>query len=1109
MEPMQFMRHRRPELFSDSERTGKSLLTRALLGYHLESLTSRKEEVVFETFCRRLAEKEICPNLRPQTGPTGGGDSRTDSETIPVSSEIAMRWIGINPAAANERWAFAFSAKKTWRAKVRSDVESAAGTDRGYKRIFFITNQYAPDKARAALEDELSKKYGIPLTILDRSWIEKVVFENDRIQIAVEALNLTGLEGRDENRLGPRDLKRQQELQQLETEISDPDRYQGALYQLAEDCLSAALLARGLEKPRTEVEGCFARAERIADQVNSIKQRLRIAYHRAWTEFCWYGDSMQLSHLYGVVQEFAIGSAQVEDLEKLYTLWQLLITAIRKGDLDPERARIADRTTKLRSALDCLAGDDTRPNNALGAQTNRLLIDLNFAFEDGDEDKINAVWVAFTEVIARAQRLGDYPVEHLAALLQEMGQFVPDSQAYDEMFDRLVELLETHRSEGEGGIALLERGFQKLKAAKPYDAIRFFGRAQERLTKREYRRHLVAALGGCAHAYEQVGLLWAARNCVLEAVERCLAFFHEDGEVVRPALPCLQKLTQLEIQLGRIPRVLESIELTSALVSLMKLEPDRADALEEEHRQQDVILGLHMLKASLAQLREMESLPDTLERFDLLHSRLALMYALGREAELRAQGFIPESETAESVREFFATWINQPAASEIPDAPNLMTDDTVEFNSNVLGCRLVVTASSNKVSIYLAESLLGALEAFLSTSLNAGVVPFRQEAKVTVEPSPTVFGKSTISIQDVCGEPVVQIRHAPEMPPQTSEMRAAAGDWMIEAIARIMTHIAIVDDVEGHLKRIIGGERAFARVSHVSEVAIVAGNVFGDNPRLQLTDWISEDSQRYPLNRAEVWNAGLAAKTAEPKKAPLLKPGGDAPPPGLFEGLDRLTHRQQRIESLIDIPLWDKAKWGATLYVQDPSRLPHLLMGLGFGDIEAGRAIFAGWRKRLGTVDDRDELRVSIVTGIDRANPYAYRVVIGTNPKIDPNEPENQYVIMVSRINRMTPTSPRNLEVFQEGFRKWGLYLIAPVYFTDAKTYPKIHGDLAIAKKTLVVRPAWQIGPNDPDICAISQDDDPIIPENVTDAPLLSALRQRSTMRNHRPNVTADRDDSC
>jgi hypothetical protein len=90
----------------------------------LETLTRRKQEIEFEHFCRRLSEKEICPNLLPQTGSTGGGDSKVDTETYPVSDEISLRWYeGKGREASQERWAFAFSTKKDWRSKVRSDVE--------------------------------------------------------------------------------------------------------------------------------------------------------------------------------------------------------------------------------------------------------------------------------------------------------------------------------------------------------------------------------------------------------------------------------------------------------------------------------------------------------------------------------------------------------------------------------------------------------------------------------------------------------------------------------------------------------------------------------------------------------------------------------------------------------------------------------------------------------------------------------------------------------------------------------------------------------------------------------------------------------------------------
>jgi hypothetical protein len=107
------MRARRPELFSDTVYADDPVISRSQLEFHLDTLTQRKEEIRFEHFCRKLAEKELCPNLLPQTGPTGGGDSKADAETYPVADNIAERWYEGDPKrAAHERWAFAFSAKK-------------------------------------------------------------------------------------------------------------------------------------------------------------------------------------------------------------------------------------------------------------------------------------------------------------------------------------------------------------------------------------------------------------------------------------------------------------------------------------------------------------------------------------------------------------------------------------------------------------------------------------------------------------------------------------------------------------------------------------------------------------------------------------------------------------------------------------------------------------------------------------------------------------------------------------------------------------------------------------------------------------------------------------
>src|SRR6266478_4870362 len=117
--PRKFLQARRPEKFFDSVRINIPALDRSLLEYHLGTLTSRSQEVDFEHFARKLAERTICPNLLPHTGPTGGGDSKVDSETFPVADDLSLIWYtGIGRNASGERWAFAFSAKKDWQHKV-------------------------------------------------------------------------------------------------------------------------------------------------------------------------------------------------------------------------------------------------------------------------------------------------------------------------------------------------------------------------------------------------------------------------------------------------------------------------------------------------------------------------------------------------------------------------------------------------------------------------------------------------------------------------------------------------------------------------------------------------------------------------------------------------------------------------------------------------------------------------------------------------------------------------------------------------------------------------------------------------------------------------------
>ena len=90
--PSAFMRGRRPTLYSDSLVESRAALTRPEFEYQLQTITARSEEAQFQRFIHALLEVEVCPNLIPQTGPTGGGDSKVDAETYAVADAIAERW---------------------------------------------------------------------------------------------------------------------------------------------------------------------------------------------------------------------------------------------------------------------------------------------------------------------------------------------------------------------------------------------------------------------------------------------------------------------------------------------------------------------------------------------------------------------------------------------------------------------------------------------------------------------------------------------------------------------------------------------------------------------------------------------------------------------------------------------------------------------------------------------------------------------------------------------------------------------------------------------------------------------------------------------------------
>ncbi|MDB6063553.1 MAG: hypothetical protein JWM78_3656 [Verrucomicrobiaceae bacterium] len=850
--PSRYMRERHPDLFSDSASEVNYLVEREVLSYHLETLTNQKDETAFENFAQRLCEKFIAPNIRPQTGPVGGGDGKTDAETFPVSSEVSARWFVPDNDKAGERKAFAFSAKKTWRPKIKSDVAAIAGTKRDYDQIICVTNQFVPAKKSADLQDELFKEHGIPVTILDRTWLLDRVFKHHSMAIAVEELGVGKGTEKQTKKLGPSDNARAAELDTLEAKIADGSQYQGQPAALVEDARCAALLARGLEHTRADVKGRFDRALRLARANNIKKLELAITYEWAWTSYFWHEDHVCTSELYDDVEHLALGSDDANDLERLSNLLPLIRMSVHTGSMDASKGKLTGRTAALKAALETLKGQTNRPNNALHAEALLLMTRISEKGVEHRDDPLKDIWVSFTDVINRADGLGTFPFASIADTLTQIGEFITDSDEFDTLFETITDALAARSSEGEASTKNVQRAYQKLAKGLPYDAIRWFGRAVALLVKEEYEDDLIDALIGAGFAFEEVGLPWAARNYTLAAVSQEFSAFNRFGSIGALRASVLSRYFDTEFNLGRVPQILSAHEL-EMIVRNAQAHTDgqrrHLDKVKEAHMMKIAAL---LLQTPIDELRGIAQLPDPLERLALPMSRIALLYLMGNEDILKAEGWIPEQETPEGAETFMRDLYDYGVKAEYP-VPNFTLGETVTLSSNVLGCRIDAVCANNLVSIGIGEALLGSLEALLATSLDHRILPQVDHLQLRVETSDTVGLTPILQFADVDGEPVGTITHLMVMEFKTKEDALSFPHWMKDAILEIFLRFAAPQDAEIWGKALFEDERALDRALTFSNVPIMLGNLHGDRMLLSLADWIDPADRTYMVKRTEAW----------------------------------------------------------------------------------------------------------------------------------------------------------------------------------------------------------------------------------------------------------------
>ena len=1084
--PSEYMRKRRPHLFSDTFASVESTLTKEVLSYHLSTMTSRNGETTFEHFARKLAEAELCPNLVPNTGPTGGGDAKVDTETYPVSVEVALRWYHGEQAAAKERWAFAISAKKAWTGKARSDVASIVGTKRDYKQIYFITNQPARAKTRADIEDSLSTKYSIPVRVLDLNWILEKVFDNGRLSLAVKALGLSSEYERQVPTPGPRDYERARDLQALDGQISDASRYSGTPHLLAEDCLEGALTARGLGQPRVEVDARFMQARRAAIASGSKALEFRVVYNWAWTVYFWFDDFLALSSLFGEGLELIADNEDADMVEKLGNLWSLLRMSVAAEKVGPEFARLDERGNALRSRLQLIADIDARPNNALQARSALLFVELVDRRHDNPELGFDDIWRSFIKLIEDSRGLGTFPFEPVTDALTEFGAFI-ESSAYDDLVEHVADALAERRREGESAVVNVQRAEQKLEHGKPYEAIRWFGRTIDGLVKKEYEYELFKTLAGLAQAYDMAGLPWAARSSAMSVVSHQLGQNRRsNGSVSGISAAMLNALFTFEIQLGRVPQAVAFHMLEMNIRYSCARDDEERTEVNKYRYSNAMKLGALILNTPAEALRELERLHDCLHHLDLTEAGFTTLFLLGQWDVLRDEKWIlPETSEDKVETIMLDIWAQGEAARVAPTAM-INAGDRSSLTCRVIGAELVFDAVSKMTSISIAEALLGVVESFVATSLNAKVLPVCERLVIRIDPVPTHVGPPVLEFVEEGGITVGRIAHEDNFGTASKASLIAFRTFCRDAIAHIIGRMIIMPD-ETHLQT-LEKENVFGRALLFSNVPMMTENIFGDHAPLRMTDHDRPEFKTYPLLREQLWKPQGKVEAPTPPRF-----GDGEPPPGMFDE-DKMTHRDYGVLSPIDIPKWNAARWNGSVFITAPPEYNMFpILGIAFADRQAALAIFEGFHSRYGEVDAKGAIRVAVIRGISRKKPHSYAVSVGPSLDLRQGGPGTVFAY-VARYNRMYPSNSDNLDRFLTEYHRLGTAQLAPFHLPTFQDAPAPLGR-EMTLKEIVVRQAWQIGENDPDISSLDEDTDPYIPDGMKDAPVLRAIEKLKRLR--------------
>lgn len=1040
MNEKEFYKKIHPNLFSDSKviKTGK--LSKEFFSYFLDSLTSQSREKEFEDFCRKIIEVMICPNLLPQTGPTGGGDSKVDSETYPVSESIAESWLyGYSDAAHNERWAFAISAKKDWKPKLKSDVKKIIGTNeehnRGYTKIFFITNQFVSDKKRAEAEDELRKEYKLDIRILDRTWLLDNTFKNDNHKLAISAFNMSD-ELSDVIEEGTNDIERKRYLTEIEKELQNIEQVKPArIIKVSKESIE---ILRELEADKSTVINALERNLRLAKKYGGINDYVNALYDYCWTILWWYEDREIYYEKYVELEKvYKENTDNYFILKKLSTLW---ITLFNNHSKEKKKIlNIESHTQLIIDSFDKFINDNENPKRAKLAKYDYQMIRLQ------NYELWADIVEEYIEILLDMDFNNDIDLFQLKKIMEL--PILKDCAKYDELFELLINLLAKQSHNIESSQLLLNRGDDYLEN-DVYKAIKFYSRALTKLYHESSKVDLIQTLMKLGVAFEQVGLLWGARSYYIRAFMDSLNLYFDMGSAIPSLFLSMRSLKYLELRLGRINYSLQFNKLEIIGLNLYPYEIDDEKEMER-YLQYDGLLAIALLNLKQNNVEQFETLPDYLSKNELTISSAALKYMLGYYDEDYVKAMGSEQELDIYMKKLF----EQPVSKEFKKLlhADFLIDEIV-LKATIVGCSVAVNTKRSNLFQELGATLLAMLENMFATSISNRIIPMLSHFIVNIE---EIKGNQ-FDIEVINKDNTIDIRISRIEELAEYVNRGLISEKLNIVMVMFVSQMSPFSSELEKIKKSIEEEEAMFRTLNCSSTL---DTFVIHEQETSFFDTITEETKVYKNIREK--NPFEHAESENQKNKSIINDVREihyGEPPKEID-FSKVHHDKIQISDVIYLPLWDKAKWKGLFVMADQDFKYQPYVGLVF-DNKEGLDIFKKWK----TESKGDKVTIGIITGINKHNPYWYRVIIGENNfNLDINkENEPAFINYINRLHTMEAKDHININILKQAILKHNQFNLLPILMKDIKDQ-NFRTELSLIKKSssIIIKDVCEIDEND------------------------------------------------